>query len=177
MNVRRSHYEIAFERYLDLRGTPYVSVEDVRPQIRGSTGAKSFDYIVYPANGPACLVDVKGRKTPRIGADGDCRQKTWVTQADARDLLAWQKIFGDGYVGMFAFGYWLADSRMGGGAGTCRDIFELAGRRYSFWLVTVDEYARHQKPLSKSWETVSIPRSVFQNISRRLETCWTSAPC
>lgn len=177
MIARRSHYEIAFERYLDLRGTPYVPVEDIRRRLRGSIGAKSFDYIVYPPGGPACLVDVKGRKTSHLADDGDCRQKTWVTRADASDLSEWQRIFGAGFVGMFAFGYWIADPRASDMLKTRGDVFDFGGRLYSFWLVAVDDYARHQKQLSKSWETVSIPRSVFQRISRRLESCWSAAPC
>lgn len=178
MGVRRSHYEIAFERFLDLRGTPYVSVEDVRHHAKGRLGSKAFDYIVYPPGGRACLVDVKGRKTVMADDDGDCRKKNWVTRADVTDLQRWQEIFGPEFVAMFAFGYWLADA-----PGRERLPFEdkqtfmLAGRRYSFWLVEVEAYAKHHKQLSKSWDTVSIPWGEFSKISRRLESCWPSAPC
>lgn len=180
MSTRRSHYEIAFERYLDLRGTPYVPVEDVRTRFRSATAAKSFDYIVYPPVGRPCLVDVKGRKTTRLGPDGDCRQKNWVTRADVHDLLIWQDIFGDDFLGVFAFGYWLAAPQPRGPHDVgldADDCFVLAGRRYSFWLAPVEEYAHHQKPLSRSWDTVSIPKAVFLRITRKLEQCWTPAPC
>lgn len=178
MSNRRSHYEIAFERYLDLRGTPYVAVEDVRQIAKGRLGTKTFDYIVYPAGSRACLVDVKGRKTIQARDVGDCRKKNWVTRADVEDLQSWQKLFGSEFVGVFAFGYWLADP-----PGRERlpfaddDIFILAGRRYSFWLAEVDEYSKYHKQFSQSWDTVSIPRDIFSKISRRLEACWPAAPC
>ncbi len=174
MSTRRSHYEIAFEKYLDRRGTPYVAVEDVRHHVKTRLGAKAFDYIVYPPTGPACLVDVKGRKVVRAGLDGDCRHKNWVTRADVRDMQAWQKVFGPDFTAVFAFGYWIS----GGATGLFdQDAFALAGRRYSFWLAPVNEYALHSKQLSKSWDTVSIPKEVFLRISRKLEQCWEAAPC
>ena len=179
MTVRRSHYELAFETFLDQRGTPYVAVEDVRHFARKRTGTKAFDYIVYPASGRACLVDVKGRKsTSSPGAD--CRQKNWVTRSDVSGLLIWQEVFSREYAAVFVFAYWLAGRAGGAGRkGGDRDgsIFCFAGRRYDFWVVSVEEYAKHQKRLSKSWNTVSIPREVFRKISKRLETTWPAAPC
>lgn len=180
MTVRRSHYELAFEAYLDRRGTAYVAVEDVRHFAKRRTGAKAFDYIVYPPGGAACLVDVKGRKTTTKSAEADCRQKNWVTRSDVSGLLTWQEVFGSDYVAMFVFAYWLAGregASAGKGSGPASPSFCLAGRRYSFWLVSVAEYAKYQKRLSKSWNTVSIPRDVFRSISKRLEPSWPAAPC
>ncbi len=181
MRTRRSHYEIAFEQHMARRGTPCVAIEDVKHFAKARAGAKIFDYIVYPPGGLACLVDVKGRKS-RIGkAKADCRQKTWVTRADIEGLAVWQDVFGAEYVGMFVFAYWLSDARELRAAGddSLADgaSFRLAGRDYSFWLVSAEEYTQHQRPLSESWSTVSIPRDVFRRISRRLETAWPSAPC
>lgn len=179
MMVRRSHYEMAFEAYLNRRGVAYVAVEDVRHFVKGGLGCKAFDYIVYPTGGPACLVDVKGRKSTTAAA-GECRQKTWVTRADVNGLLAWENLFGQGFVGAFVFAYWLAggEPTKDGGEGTVRrPNFVFAGRRYSFWLVPVAEYATHQKRLSKSWDTVAVPREVFRTITRPLGAVWASAPC
>ncbi|MBN2563062.1 MAG: HYExAFE family protein [Phycisphaerae bacterium] len=180
MTVRRTHYELGFETYLDHRGTPYVAVEDVRHFTKRRTGVKAFDYIVYPPSGPACLVDVKGRKSSLRSARADCRQKNWVTRSDVSGLLTWQEVFGSDYVAMFVFAYWLAGQdgargRKGGGADVTS--FTFAGRRYSFWLVSVAEYASRQKGLSKCWNTVSVPREAFREISTRLETRWPAAPC
>jgi len=180
VKVRRSHYEHAFEQYLDHRGTPYVAVEDVQHFAKRQTGAKAFDYIVYPPSGPACLVDVKGRKSTAKSGGVDCRQKNWVTQSDVAGLQTWQEVFGPDYLAVFVFSYWLAGER---GVSASDDgaqasaVFSFAGRRYSFWLVSVAEYAQHQTELSKSWKTVSIPRTVFRDISKRLEASWPAAPC
>ena len=181
MISRRSHYELAFEAFLNRRGTPFVAVEDVRHFVKGRIGLKAFDYIVYPATGPACLVDVKGRKCPGLVADGECRQKTWVTRADITGLLAWQSLFGSGYVATFVFAYWLAGSAAAGDTESSHrlrgPVLSLAGRRYSFWLVSAAEYADHQKCLSRSWDTVSVPRDVFRAISRPLANIWPASPC
>ncbi len=180
MTVRRTHYELAFETYLDRRGNPYVAVEDVRHFAKKRTGTKAFDYIVYPPGGKACLVDVKGRKFTARSAGADCRQRNWVTRSDVSGLLTWQEVFGSDYVAMFVFAYWLARREGRGGKGKGEgetEGFSFAGRRYSFWLVSVAEYAGHQKKLSKSWNTVSIPGAVFKRISKPLETSWPAAPC
>lgn len=178
MKVRRSHYELAFEAYMDRRGTPYVAVEEVRHLVKGRTGAKAFDYVVYPSVGPACLVDVKGRKFPQRSLNSDCRQKNWVTRSDVEGLLTWEKLFGEGYEGNFVFTYWLAEEQ-GGSPPLFEDddVLRFSGRRYRFWLAPVREYAKYHKRLSKSWDTVSIPKDQFLKMSRSLETVWPAAPC
>ena len=180
MSVRRTHYELAFESYLDRRGTPCVAIEDVKHIAKGRAGAKIFDYIVYPSGGPPCLVDVKGRKSSSGGAKGDCRQRTWVTRADLEGLAAWQEVFGEDYRTAFVFAYWLVGDpgpSVEAGPERAAEVWSFAGRRYSYWLVPAAEYAKHQRPLSKRWDTVSVPREVFRRISRRLETSWPAAPC
>ena len=177
MNIRRSHYEMAFEAYLARRGTPCVAIEDVKHFAKSKAGAKLFDYIVYPPGGPACLVDVKGRKAERTATgDGDVRQKTWVTRADLDGLRAWQEVFGPEYIATFAFVYWLSgDEPLFPPEGD--ETFVFAARRYSFWLVSLSDYEVHQKRRSAKWDTVWVPTEAFRAISRRLETSWPSAPC
>jgi hypothetical protein len=181
MRSRRSHYELAFEAYLDRRGTAYVAVEDVHHFGAKDTGVKAFDYIVYPAGAKACLVDLKGRKSPLQAADGECRQKNWVTRSDITGLRSWQDVFGPEYQAVFVFAYWLAGSSLDAAAhgeqGGEIGVFRFAGRPYSFWLAPVALYAEHAKRLSARWDTVSVPRDIFRRISRRLEGSWEAAPC
>ena len=113
--IARSHYELSFEALLNHRGTPFVSVEEVRRNISGRVGIKSFDYIVYPPAGRACLVDVKGRKTP-VGSSGRSPLKNWVTKADLAGLTEWQSIFGSDFQAVFVFAYWLAPKSTTAGA-------------------------------------------------------------
>jgi len=179
VTIRRSHYEMAFEAYLNRRGVAFVAVEDVRHFVKGGLGCKAFDYIVYPTGGPACLVDVKGRKST-AAAEGECRQRSWVTRADVNGLLAWEGLFGRDFVGAFVFAYWLAGSggtESVGGGRDGRSTFSFAGRQYSFWIVPVREYASRQKRLSRSWDTVAVPCGVFRSITRPLASVWPAAPC
>lgn len=184
VGTRRSHYETAFEACLSARGTPFVAVEDVRPSLRGRLGIKTFDYIAYPADGVGWLLDVKGRKSvPGRSGGADWRQKTWVTRADVEGLAQWQAVFGGGFHAAFLFAYWhsgyqpelwmdspAADARRG------VDVV-LAGRAYSFWLIRLDDYARHQRRLSPRWDTVSLSREDFRNLAMPLDRCWPAAPC
>lgn len=171
MSPRRTHYEMAFERYLDQRATPYVAVEDVRHVSSGRLGTKAFDYIVYPPGERAYLVEVKGRKS-RLGRDAtECRHKSWVSRADVDGLREWQRLFGPQFGTAFVFVYWLA--------GWPRDAYPdgltFVGRRYAFFVVDVPAYAAHQKPLSSRWQTVSVPVGVFRSISRPLDEAWPVA--
>jgi len=170
MAVRRSHYELAFEALLGAHRIAFVAVEDVRHIARGKVGAKLFDYIVYPQDAPPVLVDVKGRKAKVTDGGADCRQKTWVTRGDVEGMRIWQGVFGDEYDARFVFAYWLA-GHVATGCGDNAD-WELAGRCYRFWSVPVADYATHQKPLSKSWDTVSVPLEAFRAICEPLSAWW-----
>ena len=95
-------------------------------------------------------------------------------------LLTWQEVFGPEYAAMFVFAYWIVEKGgdpMGQGLQVPSPHFGFAGRRYSFWLAPVADYARHQKRLSPRWDTVSVPRDAFRDISTRLEAGWPPAPC
>jgi len=170
----RSHYEAAFERYLQQSGVPYAVAEAIPLMARRNTGLKSFDYLIRPPAMRPCLVDLKGRKSTG-GDPAAVRQKNWVTRSDVDGLLAWQQVFGPDYEAVFVFAYWLA------ALGDTPDGMQNAGltfggRRYSFWLVSVEEYCRHQRQLSPRWRTVSVPRADFRRISRPIDEYWRLSP-
>src|SRR5205085_6907578 len=110
--ARRSHYENAFEHYLGAAGVPFVAVSDVKRSVPGPLGIKAFDYIVYPADQPACLVDVKGRKFARR-TGGQRRWQSWVTQADVDGLTQWREVFGAEVSAAFVFVFWLSNAPHG----------------------------------------------------------------
>lgn len=176
MSPRRSHYELAFEAYLDQRGTPYVPVEDVARSRGARVGAKLFDYLVYPSGAAPCLVDVKGRQTPKCSPSADVRQRNWVTKSDLEGLSEWSRQFGEGYDAGFVFVYWIPNSAAVRGGGADNEI-RLAGRRYGLWLVRLPDYLAVQKQLSPRWDTVSVPSAAFRGISRPLASAWPAAPC
>ena len=173
---RRSHYEMAFERYLNERGTPYVPVEGVADRTHSHTGAKAFDYIVYPPGGRPCLVEVKGRKAAYKRAAQECRGNNWVTGEDVHGLMTWRGVFGSDYDAAFVFSYWLASIPASESQKGSHDV-RLAGRAYRFYLVSAEVYAKHQRTRSKSWGTISIPTERFVQVTRPLSDCWPTAPC
>ena len=62
MPRRGTHYERAFESYLQERQIPYVAVDQAKKAVFAGAKIKSFDFILYPRQGPKILADVKGRK-------------------------------------------------------------------------------------------------------------------
>jgi hypothetical protein len=167
---------MAFEAYLDRRGTPYVVVDEAKRAVGGRPGAKLFDYIVYPTGGPPFLVDVKGRKVSGRAAAKDARQNNWVTDGDLSGMRVWQEVFGDGFETAFVFAYWLAGR---GGEPRRREAagLDFAGREYRFWVVPAREYDRHQARRSARWRTVMVPQEIFACVSMPLERVWPAAPC
>lgn len=157
--ARRSHYENAFEDYLKSAGVSYVAVADVRQRVPGRLGIKSFDYIVYPANEPPCMVDVKGRKFAGRGGKPTRRWDSWVTRADVDGLARWQEVFGPDFTAAFVFAYWLPTA-----TALKPDMAEgrvFGGRVYSFWGVDLAGYREHLKTRSQRWKTVDLPAEHF----------------
>src|SRR2546421_11346405 len=105
MADRSVHYEAAFEAFLRGKGIPYVAVDEAKKALFANAKLKSFDFVVYPQNKPRLLVDVKGRslrnRAKRSGFE------TWATEADVKDLLQWEQVFGEGFTAVFGFVYWI----------------------------------------------------------------------
>src|SRR4051795_4810999 len=105
MADRNVHYEAAFEAFLRGKGIPYVAVDEAKRALFANAKLKSFDFVVYPQKKPRLLIDVKGRslrnRTKRSGFE------TWATEADVKDLLQWEQVFGDGFTAVFGFVYWV----------------------------------------------------------------------
>jgi hypothetical protein len=168
---RRSHYELAFEAYLSERRTPYVAVEEMKRAVPGRPGIKLFDYIVYGESGTNYLVDVKGRKVPGRTRSRESGLETWVTAADVSGLTEWQSVFGAGFAAAFVFAHW----RTGLAVGESDGRFDFAGRSYTFRVIDLADYQRHQRQRSPRWRTVCLPRESYRRLSRRPEDVWGKA--
>src|SRR5690349_17677847 len=101
--MRRSlHYEAAFAHYLREARIPYVAVDEARktliPPAAHAPGAlKSFDFVLY-GPGQNLLVDVKGRRLAPPSAHRPSRRlECWATRDDLDSLLAWERLFGEGF--------------------------------------------------------------------------------
>jgi hypothetical protein len=163
MADRSVHYEAAFEAFLRDRRIPYVAVDEAKKALFANAKLKSFDFVVYPQNKPRLLVDVKGRslrnRAKRSGFE------TWTTEADVKDLLQWEQVFGDGFTAVLVFVYWI-DPPLTPEPG----MYEFRDRWYMLVGVDLAEYRDHMRRRSAKWETVCLPAEDFRSLARPVES-------
>lgn len=147
-------YEQAFEDLLAVEGVPYVPVTLAQRTAFQAARIKSFDFVVWPSEGPNWLVDVKGRTANKTG-----RLENWVTDGDLDGLVQWQAVFGTGFVGMFVFVFVVPDPC--GWSHQRAPLHAFQGKSYSFWAIAVEEYRRLAKLRSSRWKTYTVPAGVF----------------
>jgi hypothetical protein len=157
MANKGNHYEEAFEDFLAAEGIPYVPVTLAQRQAFQAARIKSFDFVVWPSEGPNWLVDIKGR----ISQTG--RLDNWVTDGDLEGLATWQTVFGEGYMGMFVFVFLV--TRPDAWAWQQAPLHTYKGRCYSFWSVPVEEYRRAAKVRSARWGTWTAASDRFSAIA------------
>ncbi|MEX2216329.1 MAG: HYExAFE family protein [Phycisphaeraceae bacterium] len=162
MAQRRFHYDVAFEQYLRTKAIPYVAVDEAKRALDKTyppATLKSFDFVVYSDKSLNLLVDVKGRKhSGRSSKSLD----NWVTRNDVDSLTQWEKLFGEGFEGAFAFLYWCdvqpPDALF-------HEIFECSGRWYAVLAIRLSDYRKHLKQRSPRWDTVNIPAATFSRLA------------
>jgi hypothetical protein len=163
MADRSVHYEAAFEGFLRDRRIPYVAVDEAKKALFANAKLKSFDFVVYPQNKPRLLVDVKGRslrnRAKRSGFE------TWTTEADVKDLLQWEQVFGEGFQAVLGFVYWI-DAPLAPEPG----MYEFRDRWYLLMGVDLNEYRDHMRRRSAKWETVCLPAEDFRSLARPIES-------
>lgn len=182
------HYERAFESVVRGLRLPYISVREARRSLapneanlrlpprepcRPARTLKSFDFVVY-SEGPALLVDVKGR---RVGGsrrpETPSRLETWVTRDDLASLDAWAGLFGADFTSAFAFVHWWKDGPPANGpdrTGWC----EHEGRAYTVRVVPVADFRQAMRLRSPRWETVELAPGALDRLSRPLRP-WSEA--
>lgn len=165
MAQRRIHYEAAFEDYIRSLGWPYVPVDEQKKAIFSGARVKSFDFVVNRPGIGSWLVDVKGRKFPYALAGGRRYWENWVTRTDLEDLDRWANVFGGGFEPTLVFAYWLIGAPK---HDPSTSIHCYRNEFYAFLSVSSREYARHARPRSASWDTLSVSGSVFRRIVKPL---------
>jgi len=188
MSPAPTHYENAFEGYLQQYRLPYVAVDQAKKAVFADVQLKSFDFIVYPRQNPALLIDVKGRKFPRNQFDKGLWGQNWVTNHDIEGLARWQNIFGKDYRALFVFAYWLCDNIQAPphtpptGPNPLNPpnrptpppktnhlfetIYNHNHRDYFFAAAQLDAYRNRMKPRSAKWNTVYVPARHFRQLVR-----------
>lgn len=161
MAQRHNHYEAAFEEFLRFRKTAYVVVDEKRRALLQSASLKSMDFIAYSESRSNLLVDVKGRRYPSGSSSSPHKWENWITEEDVDSLMQWQAVFGDGFRAILVFAYHIVEERW-------RDdfefVFDYRDRGYAFYGVWADQYQTEMRTRSPSWETVSLPSRVFQQL-------------
>lgn len=174
---RRVHYELAFEEFLRSRGLPYVAVDEARKAIFGDVALKSFDFIVYSDVGPNLLVDVKGRKFPDATPAGRKASgkawENWITRDDAEGLGDWQRVFGNDFLGVLVFAYWLQGPPS---RAPFDDVHLIREKYYAFVAVNLEDYLTYAKVRSQRWQTLSIGSAEFATLARPVEALLESPP-
>jgi hypothetical protein len=163
---RDNHYEAAFEEYLRSRGVAYVAVDEAKRSVL-SDGAsiKSLDFIVSSPGRISWLVDVKGRKFP----SGDIQKqywKNWSTRDDLVSLAQWQRLFGQGFCGLFVFAYNILGDRA---PLPYEQLFKFRNKLYAFVAVRLTDYAGYARPISAKWDTLAMPAADFRRLARPLD--------
>jgi hypothetical protein len=160
MADRDNPYEAAFEEYLRARTIPYVAVDESRRSLMAERSLKSLDFIVSSRRGERLLVDVKGRRFP----SGGRRQywKNWSTQDDLRSLAEWERVFGNGFRGLFVFAYEVRGDRAPLPA---EKLFEYKQQLYGFVGIPLSHYMAHARQISPRWETVAMPCEAFRSLA------------
>lgn len=166
MTQRHIHYEAAFEDYVRSRGWPYIPVNEQKKAIFSGARIKSFDFLLYRPGGTAWLVDIKGRKFPYDSKHGKRYWENWVTREDLKSLDQWEGVFGEGFLPVFVFVYWLVD---GASAQLPTDIHLFRNQQYTLGWIPSKDYAAHARPRSESWNTVSVPAKTFRKLFQPLD--------
>lgn len=165
MANRDNHYEAAFEAFLRERQVPYVAVDESKRALMAGDSLKSLDFIVSAAIGVRWLVDVKGRLFP----SGEQRQywKNWSTRDDLISLAHWERLFGEGFAGLFVFAYCVVGER----APLPEErLFTFREQRYGFIGIRLQDYAEEARQISPKWDTVALPTQRFRSLARPLES-------
>lgn len=169
MANRDNHYEAAFEEYLRERRFAYIAVDEARRSLVAGGSLKSLDFIVSPGDGISWLIDVKGRRFP----SGDTTQqywRNWSTRDDLWSLAQWQRHFGQNFEPLLVFAYHLVAGRSPVAE---TELFEFRGQRYGFVAIRLADYVPHARPLSTSWDTVSMSTPIFRRYARPVDEWFT----
>ncbi|MBN1765415.1 MAG: HYExAFE family protein [Sedimentisphaerales bacterium] len=164
-----THYEKAFEALLQYRQIPYTGINQARKAIFSGVRLKSFDFLIYPPRKLNLIADVKGRKFSYSSFAHGKLGQSWTTFDDVQGLQAWQKVFGEDYIAVFIFAYWLEDIPDNPAPDLPAKLFNFEDHWYYFTVVELDTYQLVMHPRSPSWQTVYIPARLFRKITQPID--------
>ena len=162
MANRSVHYEAAFDDYLRSRGWPHVPIDQTQRAAFAGASMKSFDFVIYSSTGPNILADVKGRKFPDSipgKKRGTARTwENWITRQDIGGLRQWQRVFGDNFIAVLVFAYWLQGPPQ---RSPFEDVHLFGDKYYAFVAMELEDYVQAAGPRSKKWQTITVATDDF----------------
>ncbi len=154
-----NHYERAFQNWLVDNRIQYIAVDEHKRAAFARCKVKSFDFLVYPANGRIIIAEVKGRKFKGASLAKLAGFECWVTAEDVDGLVKWQQVFGAGYQAVFVFVYKIENINVDFDG---RDVFDFNTDRYIFFTIELNDYRSFMKRRSPKWQTVTLPAEKFR---------------
>ena len=161
-----NHYERAFENWLRDNHIQYTAVDEQKRATFARSRIKSFDFLLYPANGQIIIAEVKGRSFKGTSLAKLTGLECWVTTEDVDGLTRWQQVFGPEHQAIFVFAYKIenVDVDFNG-----RDFYDFDRNRYIFFCIRLDDYRRFMKRRSPRWQTVTLPADKFRRCAVQLQ--------
>jgi len=154
-----NHYERAFQNWLIDNRIQYIAIDEHKRAAFAHCKVKSFDFLVYPANGQIIIAEVKGRKFKGTSLTKLAGFECWVTAEDVDGLVKWQQVFGAGYQAVFVFVYKIENIDVDFDG---RDVFDFDADRYIFFTIELNDYRSFMKRRSPKWQTVTLPAEKFR---------------
>ena len=162
----QNHYERAFENWLRDNRIKYTAIDQSKRKAFGKASVKSFDYLLYPANRPTIIAEVKGRTFKGSSFENLAGLECWVLAADVDGLYHWQRVFGWDCRAYFIFAYKVENIDVDFDG---REVYDLGRERYVFFVVSLDDYRSAMKLRSPKWKTVTLAADKFRKHSVGLE--------
>lgn len=167
MEIRNktNHYEQAFASWLSDNKLRFIAIDQHKRATFAKAKIKSFDFIIsLPKQQTTMLAEVKGRIFKGTSLEKRANLQCWVTMEDIKGLHKWRDVFGKDYSASIIFVYQIQNPDVDNDG---NEIYEFAGRRYFFFLVSLEDYTRHMTLRSTKWQTVSMPANKFKQCAQQ----------
>ena len=169
MEIRNktNHYEQAFASWLGDNKLRFITVDQHKRATFAKAKIKSFDFIIsLPKQQSTMLAEVKGRIFKGTSLEKRANLQCWVTMEDIKGLCKWRDVFGEQYSASIIFVYQIEKPDVDTDG---NEIYEFAGNRYFFFLVSLEDYTQHMALRSTKWQTVSMPADKFRHCAQRAD--------
>lgn len=167
-----NQYEQAFEDRLRDEGVRFARVDQTHRCLLGKDEVKTFDYLIFPRGGGRVLVELKGRLFRGDSLAGRRKLQCWVQREDVEALGQWQRRFEQerpGAEAIFVFAYQIEKIAIDEDG---LAVYDVAGQRYVFLAIRLEDYRRCMKRRSVRWKTVTLSAEDFRSLCFPAERIW-----